>query len=919
MVRIPTNNRHSPQSLPYPITPTSPSNIVFGHEEFEQRIGNSSLGSVSDMSATVGPHGLEYTPGDPETGLPPALRAGHDDPNLWTTGVTPPPRIVPSDLTPRSSSESQRSTAFAPQGQASATGSYQKSTNPYYRKKNSDLGASISAPTKDLNSAAAWADESQKPPFAEPWVEFKIPPEEQALFSGAGTDKSEAELQKSTDAWDNEQRSGYDTDQLTPAPIISYTKELQELEAQPFQSPGETPQRSDAYEKPLPRFPSDRSASNCKEGASAPAPAPKDQIERSEIPPPPPPRPQGHEDTRPDQGNHMGTGTESQQAAVRQQRNETYQIRHVNWSDASSQVNPRRSPIMVQNANGPCPLLALVNALVLSTPADETTALVETLRVREQVSLGLLLDAVIDELMSGRRGDAAQNLPDVSDLYAFLINLHTGMNVNPRFVEPISQHTVPPPGEPVALNPPTAPLPSQQHVAPMSPLALTQIQNHNATSMSTSPSIPRFAGKDTTDDIPTHLMDAPADEPLSPSEEPRKPGGFEDTTYMRLYSTFGIALVHGWLPRRNHPVCDALRRCAETYEDAQSLLFAEEDLENKLQSQGLTIDEQRLLEDIATVKQFLTTSPTQLTDYGLDIITDTLKPGIIAILFRNDHFSTLYKQPRSGRIFTLITDMGYAGHDEVVWESLVDISGEGSEFFSGDFRPVGNNVSGNRRSAGRNSAADDAGWTTVSRSGGRGRPGSSLPTDSHSGRDESTSVTGAFPQLSIADHQDTTKSPNTEQEDHDLALAMQLQEEEEDRERHEAAVRRRREDELSQAYLDSTSRSSQRGVRPQVPPRSGGARRAPPRNQSENTNDAPPPTYEQAAKGPAYHPPAGNPHPGTPSRPNITTTGAQAGRPTRQSSAYSQTNSAFLNSNRPGPAVRRQQEQKEKEKDCIVM
>ncbi|KAI4177273.1 MAG: hypothetical protein LQ346_007717 [Caloplaca aetnensis] len=672
----------------------------------------------------------------------------------------------------------------------------------------------------------------QKPPFAEPWMDFKLAPEDHAPLSTAENGKRQAEIQKSTEAWGSEQLNQH-SETRQPLPTqVSYTKELQELEAHPFQTPAEASQASDAKDKPLLAFPIGSTAQQ-----DAPTPRPQDQIE--DLPPPQPPRPQGGH------GESQSGPSSAVAAAAKQQRNETYQIRHVNWFDASAPVNPRRSPIMVQNANGPCPLLALVNALVLSTPADVTTALTETLRVREQVSLGLLLDAIIDELMSGRRGDVAQNLPDVSDLYAFLINLHTGMNVNPRFVEP-------------------------------------------------SP-------------VPTHVVDAPIGEPPNETAESRRPGGFEDAPHMRLYSTFAISLVHGWLPRKNHPVCDALRRRAETYEDAQSLLFAEEELENKLQSQGLTINEQRLLEDIATVKHFLTTSPTQLTDYGLDTITEMLPPGAMAILFRNDHFSTLYKQPRSGRIFTLVTDMGYAGHDEVVWESLVDISGEGSEFFSGDFRPVGNNVANNRRSAG-SATANDAGWTTVTRSSGRS--GNSIATPGGNGRGESASVTGAFAQLSLADLQDTSNLSSTEQEDHDLALAMQLQEEEEDRERQEAAARRRREDELSRAYLDSNSRANQRGVRaPQVPPRGGGPRNAAARKQTDS-EDTPPPTYEQAAKGAAYQPPTGNPHTGAPSRPNRTTNGAQTARPTRQTSAYNETNATRT-------PVRRQQP--EKEKDCIVM
>ena len=530
-------------------------------------------------------------------------------------------------------------------------------------------------------------------------------------------------------------------------------------------------------------------------------------------------------------GGSQLSEVEKQQNRVKKQRSETYQIRLVNWFDASCSTNPRRSPIMVQNANGPCPLLALVNALVLSTPAGIDTALVETLRIREQVSLGLLLDAVIDELMSGRRGDAAQELPDVSDLYAFLITLHTGMNVNPRFV--MSEMEIP------------------------------------------------------------SLMDAPVSElPMSPLEA-QKPGGFEDTREMRLYSTFAIPLIHGWLPPKNHPAFAALQRSAKTYEDAQNLMFMEEELEDKLQQEGLGPQEQLLLEDIASVKFFLSSSATQLTGYGLDTMTDALPPGSIAILFRNDHFSTLYKHPRSDQLFTLVTDMGYAGHDEVVWESLVDISGEGCEFFAGDFRSVGHNTGKQLSQSNSMGMSDDSGWTTVSRNNNRSCQ--TLPSGEASAQStvDSSNILPPLSSLSLDKANEKPVSPNTEQEDHDLALALQLQEEEEDRERRETAARRR-EDELSQAYLEAQGPSARRGpvraseVRPVVPPRGGGAAK-----QSDTREDAPPPTYEQAAKVPAYHPPEDDPlalpnRPGNSARPQ--------GTRQRQSSAYSQNAAAFAGS-----------------------
>ncbi|KAL8931842.1 MAG: hypothetical protein Q9211_006698, partial [Gyalolechia sp. 1 TL-2023] len=731
MVKVPVNPRHSPNSLPYPVTPTSPSSSsqnpvprtkesALSKETMEPERGS----SVSAVS--VPNHGGEVR-GNNGHELPTALQVGQSSADAWANDGRTSLGFIPSNLTPRSSSESQRSQDIT---YGSPNAPYLKSTNPFLRTKHDNLHTSQLAATGIQSGVTGWADQPEKVPVNPPndrdqsttWADFKVPQEEEALSSVVGSQDDRCDTRESVEFRHPEHLTDiYGHTRPIPATSVSYTEELRELVAQPFQSPSEGLHLSNADNIPLPPFPTTINSSYPQEGA--PNPLPKDLVEGSEIISPQPPQPQNQVNEFHEPQHHSTKEVESQQAKIKQQRNQTYQIRHINWFDASSAINPRRSPIMVQNANGPCPLLALVNALVLSTPANISTDLVETLRVREQVSLGLLLDAVIDELMSGRRGDAAQALPDVSDLYAFLINLHTGMNVNPRFVEP--------------------------------------------------------------DVAPTDLLDSPNDEAIGGSSCTRRAGGFEDTPFMRLYSTFAISLIHGWLPRKNHPVCAALSRRATTYEDAQSLLFAEEDLERKLQNQGLSFEEQRLLEDIGSVKHFLTTSPTQLTDYGLDTITEALRPGAIAILFRNDHFSTLYKQPRSGRIFTLVTDMGYAGHDEVVWESLVDISGEGSEFFSGDFRPVGNNVASNRQSAGSGPAADDASWTTVSRSGGRGRQQSSLPPNSDLDRAEPAPITNTFSQLSIADNRSNLPSATTIQEDHDLALAMRLQEEEEDLERQE--------------------------------------------------------------------------------------------------------------------------------------
>jgi len=534
---------------------------------------------------------------------------------------------------------------------------------------------------------------------------------------------------------------------------------------------------------------------------------------------------------------------------TKKQRKETYEIKKITWHDVTAKKNPRVSPILIQNANGPCPLLALVNALTLSTPADVETALVDTLRSREQVSLGLLLDAVFDELMSGRRGDAAQALPDVSDLYSFLITLHTGMNVNPSFVSP----------------PPT------------------KSANDPRNSMS-------------------HVH---------PSErEAAIPGTFEDTREMKLYSTFSMPLIHGWLPEAGTPAFAALSRSAKTYEDAQNLMFHEEGLEDKLQREGLSFEEQATLEDIATIKAFFASNATQLTPYGLQTITTSLAPGAVAILFRNDHFSTLYRHPDTLQLLQLVTDMGYAGHEEVVWESLLDVTGEYAEFFSGDFRLVGG--APQTPSASTPAAGPSDGWTTV--------PNRRSNTNQHQSTPSSSS------------HNQPPQSPNTEQEDHDLALALQLQEEEEERHRAELA-RRRRETELSQQYIEQQGREPNNSI--PVSTRGGGRGRGNPaanrgRVSSNNVNNAPqearpaipprrsnaptqviadpeagvadaPPSYEQAANQAAYVPPSNHPaHPSTPLG------GSAPPNPGRRMSAYSANTATYQNPVGRVPTGRRQ-------------
>lgn len=510
-----------------------------------------------------------------------------------------------------------------------------------------------------------------------------------------------------------------------------------------------------------------------------------------------------------------------------EQRKETYSIKKIAWFDVRTTANPRITPILTQSTNGPCPLLALVNALTISTPPDLVTPLIETLRTREQVSLELLLNAVLDDLMSGRLGGETQELPDVIDLYTFLITLHTGMNVNPSFFPP----------------------------------AATNLANDPRRSMS-------------------HVH---------PSErEERIPGTFEQTREIKLYGTFLIPLIHGWLPEPGSAANAALARSARTYEDAQHLMFREEELEMKFIGDGLSFEEQATLDDIMTIRSFLSSSGTQLTNSGLETIRKALAPGSVAILFRNDHFSTLYKHPQSGELMHLVTDMGLANHDEIVWESLPDINGENCAFYSGDFRPVGGDTQSRQAASDGNDRFDRRASTAAGMAGSSG-------------------------------HQ-RMASASAEQEDHDLALALQLQEEEnqrhEEERRHDSGANRQQQgasgarntgsNDIPVSRFDGRGSSqSQAQAQPPAPQRTN------PRPQGEDESL---PSYEHAANQPAFEPPTNHPlHPGV--SPRVAPQGRQAQglRPAQGQSPAQPVG---------GRGNRRQYQagrNRERDKDCVVM
>ncbi|KAI8354782.1 hypothetical protein B0O80DRAFT_449711 [Mortierella sp. GBAus27b] len=85
------------------------------------------------------------------------------------------------------------------------------------------------------------------------------------------------------------------------------------------------------------------------------------------------------------------------------------------------------------------------------------------------------------------------------------------------------------------------------------------------------------------------------------------------------------------------------------------------------------------------VQEFMNITKTQLTPFGLHVLRESLPEGHLCAFFRNNHFCTLFRNPMDSNLYTLVTDQSLAHEESIVWESLVSVDGAG-DFLDGLFR-----------------------------------------------------------------------------------------------------------------------------------------------------------------------------------------------------------------------------------------
>ncbi|GLI62230.1 hypothetical protein VaNZ11_004796 [Volvox africanus] len=94
----------------------------------------------------------------------------------------------------------------------------------------------------------------------------------------------------------------------------------------------------------------------------------------------------------------------------------------------------------------------------------------------------------------------------------------------------------------------------------------------------------------------------------------------------------------------------------------------------------------RRVYDAMVARDFLESTCSQLTVAGLRALQSSLRPGQLAVFFRNNHFSVVFKHGTTHQVYLLVTDQGYLNEADVVWEHLSSVAGD-TQFCGADFAP----------------------------------------------------------------------------------------------------------------------------------------------------------------------------------------------------------------------------------------
>eukprot|EP00041_Stephanoeca_diplocostata_P031124 m.962687 g.962687 ORF g.962687 m.962687 type:complete len:662 (+) comp23892_c0_seq16:306-2291(+) len=349
---------------------------------------------------------------------------------------------------------------------------------------------------------------------------------------------------------------------------------------------------------------------------------------------------------------------------------DVYTLRNINFG-------MRECTIVCQNENGPCPLLAICNVLLLrgTITLDPTCGYIDTATLVQTLTDVLL--GKVDEY-SDRKLEFENNVQTCMDIFP---RLSKGLDVNPKFSHCEGFEFTPQLQifdifrigiyhgwvvDPHDLD-------SVETVGSKTYNQLLEmvIDSHTAAVSSTQESVDIDVSGRRRSENKGKSHGSYADS-IGTKDTAEKEQSCESTIYTALDNVHQVTRkdIDILSDCSTEPICgdDVARQDYQT-------------------DRKQTDDEQvRVMQTGAVAEQWLADNQSQLTIHGLCELHSTLADGEICVLFRNNHFFTLMKRQQGQELLTLVTDQGFAGTD-IVWETLNSISND-SQFLTDTYSSV---------------------------------------------------------------------------------------------------------------------------------------------------------------------------------------------------------------------------------------
>lgn len=335
-------------------------------------------------------------------------------------------------------------------------------------------------------------------------------------------------------------------------------------------------------------------------------------------------------------------------------RDSTYHLKWIHW-------NTDRIPIIMQSKNGPCPLIAIMNVLLL----------------REKIKLPSMLEQITADQLLSYLGEC---LMDCVTSTAPL----SESDPKPSCTQPSPRD---PPAESEQPSSSDPNIETSAQTKSNEEVATESCSSYKESTQSPTPSTSRSRSNECAtslnDDLRLNLEqnihDAMEIMPkfktgLDVNIKFSGISNFEFTPECIIFDLLRIPLYHGWLIDAD--LSDLKSAIGHlSYNQVVDMIIT-----HKNSTDPTTQTNVLLAED------FLDRTASQLTLFGLNELRSKIRDNEIGILFRNNHFLTLFK--RDGQLYTLVTDHGYLTEENVIWESLDSIEGAG-RYFNSEFQDAG--------------------------------------------------------------------------------------------------------------------------------------------------------------------------------------------------------------------------------------